>query len=180
MSENIHRRVAELFAEDQLGFTTTEAWIASTQKICEKYLNAEMCLFLESLSEEDLETRHHGRAGRHEEGRRRLRGSRRGSRRDIRGALIMYDERIATTEGWAVFHAHGTEDDGDLRLERVDETEIFATDDAVWRFVVGRARMGSALHYDALRQVFENNPSEKKAILDHCEAEGIKIPEGLA
>lgn len=60
MSENIHRRVAKLFAEDQLGFATTEEWIASTQKICEKHLNAEMCLFLESLSEEDLETAVYG------------------------------------------------------------------------------------------------------------------------
>ena len=66
-----------------------------------------------------------------------------------------------TAEGWALFEAHGTDDVGYLRIERIDEDAVFEDDAAAWRHVIDRAVNGlSGPHIDALREVAAENPTE--------------------
>ena len=75
-----------------------------------------------------------------------------------------WDDTQATEEGWAIFEAHGTDDIGMLRIERIDEAAIFDGDPAAWNYVVSRARAGSEYHQRALQIVAEDNPTERDEI----------------
>lgn len=75
-----------------------------------------------------------------------------------------WDDTQATEEGWAIFEAHGTDDLGMLRIERIDEAAIFDGDPAAWHYVVSRARAGSEYHQRALQIVAEDNPTERDEI----------------
>lgn len=90
-----------------------------------------------------------------------------------------FDNEQAMREGWAVAQTSGNDDEGDARIERLDEAEKFETDDQAWAHVVRCANEMSIYHINALRFVFERNPSEKKAILDWAETMGIPVPEEL-
>ena len=75
-----------------------------------------------------------------------------------------WDNTSAMDEGWAISVTSGTEDIGRLRIERLDEAEIFDGDPGAWNYVVSRARAGSEYHQQALKIVFEENPTEADEI----------------
>lgn len=70
-----------------------------------------------------------------------------------------WQEGQAVEEGWAIFVSH----EG-LRLERIDELEVFDCDPAAWQYVVNRAKAGSKYHQKALEIVGNDNPMERDAI----------------
>jgi len=78
-----------------------------------------------------------------------------------------YDNAAAAAEGWIIFETMGTDDEGSLRIERVDFPEgpqfdgpVFEGDAEAWQHVMARAIAGSAMHRDAIDKVANNNPSE--------------------
>lgn len=80
------------------------------------------------------------------------------------------------TEGWDVFHTTGTQDIGNLRIERRDEDAVFASDYEVWAHVLTRANEGSEDHLMALLRVFENNPTERQEIIEFAREADIQVP----
>lgn len=89
----------------------------------------------------------------------------------------MIDHQLNAFEGWDVFQTLGTEDVGDLRIERIDELEVFANDYEAWVFVAQRSIEGSERHTAALITVFKNNPTERQNILDYLDTLGILLPD---
>jgi hypothetical protein len=87
-----------------------------------------------------------------------------------------FNNTVALLEGWAVFHAIGTADDGDVRIERLDEEPVFETDQDVWTHVIQRGVIeGSAYHRDALLVVKGGNKTEWDRIAAHAAVLGIDI-----
>lgn len=58
------------------------------------------------------------------------------------------DRDSAAMEGWNLFDS-----DGEVRIERGDESRLLPDDRAAWLLVVGRAKSGSPLHQKALRMI---------------------------
>jgi hypothetical protein len=75
------------------------------------------------------------------------------------------DSNAANKEGWNVFN----EGEGDARLERDDEQDMFKSDDDVWEFVAKKAAEGSDRHRRALLHVALHNPPEFEQIVEHLE-----------
>lgn len=55
----------------------------------------------------------------------------------------------ALDDGWDIFETLSP-GHADFEIERDDELELFDSDEAAWRHVVGRAAQGSELHVKAL------------------------------
>ena len=87
------------------------------------------------------------------------------------------DHELNSTEGWDVFVAIGTEDVGTLRIERIDELEIFANDYEAWVYVARQSIQGSGRHIAALIEVFQDNPTERTNILDYLLTLGMVLPD---
>jgi hypothetical protein len=69
--------------------------------------------------------------------------------------------------GWDVRETQGSDDVGNLRIERDDELGVYPNDQAAWMHVVGMAMAGSASELADLKKVVQDNPSEREAILEH-------------
>ncbi len=94
----------------------------------------------------------------------------------------------ATTEGWDIFAVDG--DESDLQLQRVDEQNIFPSDDAAWEFVIAKAVSGSTFHQHAVAYLKQSSPKEfdafvkdarvdnvgEKAMLMFANGEGVSFP----
>lgn len=65
----------------------------------------------------------------------------------------------ADAEGWGIFECSGSAN-GRHQLCKVDDRETLADDAAAWRFVVAKAREGSAYHRRALDFLRANAPAE--------------------
>lgn len=91
----------------------------------------------------------------------------------------MIDHELNSLEGWDVFAAIGTRDIGTLRIERIDELEIFASDYEAWVFVAQACIQGSGRHTAALIEVFTDNPTERREIIDYLMTLGIVLPEAV-
>lgn len=74
----------------------------------------------------------------------------------------------AMVEGWAIFFTTGTEDEGDYRIERLDESEKFASDSAAWMHIYNGAQRGNPHHQRALDFIEMNNPTEYQRIMAWC------------
>lgn len=74
-----------------------------------------------------------------------------------------FENAQAYREGWAIFDCDGS-DNGRWQLCRIDEDEIFATDEAAWRHVWTHAEAGSAYHQAALAYLKRHNPGEYDCI----------------
>lgn len=59
-------------------------------------------------------------------------------------------------EGWAVFN-RGT---SNMRIEKIDELDVWPDDQEVWDHVAGQALAGSEAHLLALREIYQNNREE--------------------
>lgn len=70
-----------------------------------------------------------------------------------------FDAARAHREGWGVFDTK----DG-LRIERLDEAEIFDSDSNAWHFIVTMALKGSRYHRKALQIIADNNRAERDEI----------------
>ena len=81
------------------------------------------------------------------------------------------DDEIATSEGWGVFDSAGS-DGGPWQIQRIDELEMFPSDDEAWVHVWTRAAEGSPVHRRALDYVREHNPPEYEAIERWCSKKG--------
>lgn len=84
-----------------------------------------------------------------------------------------FDGSQAEREGWNIFETTGTLDEGDLRLERVDEAAIFQDDLEAWSFVYARAAEGSEYHRTALSIIAADNPTEAAQIALHLGVDSI-------
>lgn len=71
------------------------------------------------------------------------------------------DSKAAESEGWNVFFASPTDDEGDYRIERIDEAEIFESDFAVWNHLAWNK---SPLHLKAIAFIKHENPTEYNTI----------------
>lgn len=90
-----------------------------------------------------------------------------------------FDNTRALQEGWAVSETTGTHDDGDYRIERLDHSRIFLSDDDAWTHVINQGVFAeNRYHLSALRFVWEHNPTEFDRIEAH--AAQIGISGGLA
>ncbi len=89
------------------------------------------------------------------------------------------DQELNEAEGWNVFEAIGTQDEGTLRIERIDEREVFASDMEAWVFVMVQAAAGSERHMRALTRVFEDNPTECKTIIGYALTLRLQVPDQL-
>jgi hypothetical protein len=61
------------------------------------------------------------------------------------------EQAVASSEGWGVFNLD--DEDGEVRIERLDEEAILSDDGAAWVLVTKRASEGSGLHILALSLV---------------------------
>ena len=60
-------------------------------------------------------------------------------------AMSYYERLINEAEGWGVFYSNGKHE-----IQRVDEAEIFESDEAARDYVIRRASTGSRRHRKAL------------------------------
>lgn len=80
----------------------------------------------------------------------------------------MFNNITAIREGWCISQTIGTDDEGDFRLERIDELEIFEHDEDAWGYVSKKALCeGSRYHIEALRFIRDRNPTEFELIENH-------------
>lgn len=86
-----------------------------------------------------------------------------------------FDNSQAMSEGWAVFHTTGTNDDGDFRIERLDEEAIFADDQAAWDHVIEKAAQCSAYHQNALRFIRRHNETEFALLVIRARDLGLEV-----
>lgn len=75
------------------------------------------------------------------------------------GNVPEFDNVQAFREGWSIFECGGS-DSGPFQLQRVDDLEVFPSDDEAWTYVINKAREGSAYHKGALDYLREHNPTE--------------------
>jgi hypothetical protein len=76
---------------------------------------------------------------------------------------IEFDNAIAMKEGWAITTGH----DVDLfRLEKLDEADVFESDQKAWAFVYELAVRGSYYHNSALEFLAEHSPNEFQRVID--------------
>lgn len=62
------------------------------------------------------------------------------------------------SEGWGVFEVDT--DKSNLQIQKLDESDVFGSDQQAWAFVVEQVQKGSLLHADILYYFKENRPSE--------------------
>jgi hypothetical protein len=74
-----------------------------------------------------------------------------------------FDNTQAESEGWSIFVCFGSEN-GQFQIQRIDEMEVFSSDDEAWELVVSKARSGSEYHRSALQYLRESNPIEWDSI----------------
>jgi hypothetical protein len=72
-----------------------------------------------------------------------------------------FDNTIAMKEGWAITTGHDVDP---FRLEKLDENDIFETDQKAWTFVYELAVRGSYYHNSALNFLRANSPTEYKRV----------------
>lgn len=85
-----------------------------------------------------------------------------------------FDNRRAMLEGWAICQTTGTNDDGDWRIERIDHSRIFLSDNDVWTHVINQAVFVHDLyHLSALKFIEVNNWTEFERIEAHAAYLGI-------
>lgn len=62
------------------------------------------------------------------------------------------------SEGWGVFEVDTDQDD--LQIQKLDESDVFESDQQAWAFVIEQAKQGSVLHRHILAHFKANCPSE--------------------
>lgn len=62
------------------------------------------------------------------------------------------------SEGWGVFEVDTAGDD--LQIQKLDESDVFESDQQAWAFVIEQAKQGSVLHRQILAYFKDNRPSE--------------------
>ena len=71
------------------------------------------------------------------------------------------DSNRAIAQGWGVF---STGRNRPFELQRVDESEVFQSDQAAWDFVIAALGRGDHLALRAERFLREHSPNEHRAI----------------
>lgn len=78
-------------------------------------------------------------------------------------SIEQFDATRAIEEGWSIFSVGGNA----YQLQRLDEAEVFKSDEDAWKFVWDKAQEGSFYHQSALNFIHENSPLEWSAIERH-------------
>lgn len=77
-----------------------------------------------------------------------------------------FDNKQAITEGWGVSEVGAP---GDMwRLEKIDEAQVFLTDQDAWTFVINKAIGGSLYHISALKFLEANDCADFELIENHA------------
>lgn len=77
-----------------------------------------------------------------------------------------FDNTIAMREGWCITNGANDSDDK-WRLTKLDEMNVFTTDERVWEFVYSLARQGSFYHQTAIRYLEKECHEEFERIENH-------------
>ena len=88
---------------------------------------------------------------------------------------LTWDEQQAMDEGWAIFSTCGVDDEGDLRIERLDEAGRFEDDKEAWTHVIRCAIHGSEYHALALNEIRADNPTEWGRLCEHARKMGVRL-----
>ena len=71
--------------------------------------------------------------------------------------------------GWGIFDCENGAN-GQFQLCRLDASDVFPTDEAVWLYIDAKARRGDPLAERALAFIEKYNPVEHRGIIEYAQA----------